>query len=187
MKLVAFYQDTDGSNGVYAEHAKRLRTECKELGQDASIVKGKFGDDYLSITRGKPQFMLEQLDKHNEDLVYVDVDSHLLRDFNDLENLPTIAFAPKPNGRPYGHVMVLPNTDATREFLTAWAETVDGWEGGDHSAMWLTIKNLGYEWMTLPEWAERVEHVVSTHPDAVNAHAALKAAGWADTLRARLA
>lgn len=183
--LVAFYQDTELTNGEYAEHAKRLRAECKTAGQKASIVKRDFGADYLSITRAKPRFMLEQLDKHDENIVYVDVDSTVLKAW-DYPEFDRIAWAPKPNGRPYGHLHYLPNTPETREFLNAWATVAESWEGGDHTALWLTIKQTGYEWIPLENVGTRIRFGISTNEGTRQAQKHLESIGWLDTVRERL-
>lgn len=188
MKLVAFYLDTPGSNGEYEAHAKRLRAQCKELGQDCSVVKfADAGTDYLSITRSKPRFMLEQLNKHDEDLVYVDVDSTLLKNFDAIGATEAIALAVKPNGRPYGHVVFLPNNDETRAFLQAWIDNLAEWEGGDHTAMWLTIKQTGYDWVQFDAAEEYVTAGLSDNDATRAAQAHLKSINWTSTVRERLA
>jgi len=185
MKLVAFYQDTPLTHGEYAEHAKRLRAECKAVGMPASIVKRSYGDDYLAITRGKPKFMLEQLDKHGENLVYVDVDSTILKAW-DYPQTDVIGWAAKPNGRPYGHVHYLPNTHSTREFLRAWIDILAYWEGGDHSALWLAVKRTGVTWMPLENIGTRVRFGISTNQGTREAKAHLDSIGWTRIVQERL-
>lgn len=184
--MVAFHQDTDGSNGEYAEHAKRLRAECGKVGQRVSILKRDYGTDYLSITRAKPLFMLEQLDKHDGPIVYVDVDSTVLKAW-DYPPSDRIGWAVNPNGRPYGHVHYLPNTVETRDFLHAWLTVLEGWEGGDHSALWLTVKQTGYEWDALKNIGTRIRFGISTNEATKRAHRHLDSIGWMATVRARLA
>lgn len=183
--LVAFYQDTDLSNGEYAEHAKRLRVECKSVGQKASIVKRNYGDDYLAITRAKPLFMLEQLDKQDGPVLYVDVDSTVLKAW-DYPESGRIGWAAKPNGRPYGHVHYLPNTDNTRDFLHTWLTILEDWEGGDHSAQWLAVKRTGLAWDALDNIGTRVRFGISTNEATKQAHAHLESIGWFDTVNTRL-
>src|SRR5690606_26643071 len=134
--LVSFYQDTEKSGTYYKDSADRLKKQAKEVGQDHSIVKRNYGKDYLSITKAKPTFMLEMLKKHKgRDVVFVDVDSEILKPFDF--TFDTLAWAVKPNGHPYGHIHYLPNNEETIKFLEDWQAMLEDWEGGDHSALWV--------------------------------------------------
>ena len=185
-RIVAFHQDTNGSNGEYAAHAERLRAECKSVGQPASIVKRNYGTDYLSITRAKPLFILEQLDKWNEPLLYLDVDSTILKVW-DKPTPERIGWVARQNGLPHGHLHHLPNNTETREFLHAWLDALNGWEGGDHSAMWLAIKHTGYKWESLSGTDAYVGIGISDNEATHRAQRHLRSIRWGRTLRAQLA
>ncbi|GIT91409.1 hypothetical protein JANAI62_18660 [Jannaschia pagri] len=82
LTLVSFY--TEG--GYYEEKAVELRQQCDRLGMAHDIAPITLGpdDDWASICRRKVSFYREMLHKHKSTIMWVDVDSILLKNLNDL-------------------------------------------------------------------------------------------------------
>lgn len=184
--LVAFHQDTPLTGGEYRNHAIRLKMECDRVGWDSHIVHRQYGGDYLSIVKAKPLFMLEMLDTLTGPIVYLDVDSVVLKKW-DYPEWDCIGWAAKPSGLPYGHVHYLPNTQETRDFLNAWLLNLEGWEGGDHSAMWVTMLERKTRWQEIPNIGSRIRHVHSQNESTRRANARLESMGWLATVGKRIA
>lgn len=183
--MVAFYQDTPLTRGEYFRHARRLRSQARAVAQPLLVERRNFGDNYLAITRGKPRFMLEKLDQHGT-IVYVDVDSQI-RAVWDYPPSDRIGWARRTGGRPHDYVHYLPDNQATRDFLHVWLEILDsGWEGGDHTALWLAIKRTRLQWDALEDIQSRVDFVISDNESTRQAAEHLEAIGWRRTVRRRL-
>ncbi|GEM_PF-6322819 len=183
--LISFWQDTPKSVGYYQRESIRFSAECERVGQPATIVERNYGNEYLAITRAKPAFMLEMLNLYQgQDLVFVDVDSRIIRRIDFQYN--RIAWATKPDGKPYGHVHYLPNTPETIEFLEAWQSNTVGWEGGDHSALWLTLQQTGYVWEPIKNIGTRIRFGTSQTEDSKTSLAYLESIDWPNTLARRL-
>lgn len=179
--LVSFYQDTKGTNGFYKKCADRLKFDCERLGQPAHIVRRNYGKDYLAITRGKPKFMLEQLLKHKRDILFVDVDTVILKKFDFW--FDTIAWASRPDGKPFGHIHYLPYNDDTIRFLDMWIKNCEDWQGGDHSAMWLTVKQNKTQWQIIPNVGARARYGISDTDDNKKSVEFLKSIDWNKTVQ----
>jgi hypothetical protein len=73
--LCSFYTDT----WEYPKHAARLRRECSVLGVDCQIEELSDAGGYLENCRQKPGYILETLERTGRPLLWLDVDTSLLR------------------------------------------------------------------------------------------------------------
>jgi len=82
LTLVSFY--TGG--GYYEQKARELRDQCDRLGikHDISQIHLAPEDNWASTCRRKVRFYHSMLQKHRSPIMWVDVDSQLLRNFNAL-------------------------------------------------------------------------------------------------------
>lgn len=80
--IVSFY--TEG--GYYEEKAKELRARCDELGMlhDIQPITFPKGTSWSEICRAKVRFYRKMLLKHRSTIMWVDVDSKLLRNIDPL-------------------------------------------------------------------------------------------------------
>ncbi len=78
LRIVSFY----GGDAYYYECADRLKKRCEELGIEYDLVEMKVdpeAETWADVCRKKIPFYLEMLRKHEQDIMWVDVDTELLR------------------------------------------------------------------------------------------------------------
>jgi len=82
LTLVSFYT----TGGYYEEKAEELRGQCDRYGiaHDIAAIELTPEDNWASICRRKVRFYHQMLNKHQSPIMWVDVDSTLLRNFNAL-------------------------------------------------------------------------------------------------------
>ncbi len=82
LTLVSYY----GGAAYYEEKAGELREKCDSLGVAHDIVRieTQEGESWSSICRRKISFYREMLEKHKSSIMWVDVDTDLLKNINGL-------------------------------------------------------------------------------------------------------
>lgn len=78
LRIISFF----GGDSYYYECAERLRQRCEELGVAYDLVEVRVDTEvetWADICRKKIPFYLEMLRKHEQDIMWVDVDTELLR------------------------------------------------------------------------------------------------------------
>ena len=82
--IVSFYTP----DGDYPAHARQLTADCLKHGLEHCIVQKPSLKSWLGNCRVKPQFIKEMLLKHQRPILWIDVDSRILRPHTEL-NDPT--------------------------------------------------------------------------------------------------
>lgn len=145
VKLVSFFTPEK----YYADHALRLRGECKKLGVDNYIAQLMSTNSYLGNCRMKPEFIRFCLEEFRKPIMWIDVDATIARkpDWIDEKiakgGFDILARHMRKGAKREWHVgtMVFMPTLDCRAFLDKWIENTG--ELSDESSLDYTIKNSG--------------------------------------------
>ncbi len=132
MKLISFYCDVDGGN-FYKNSSKNLIQDCIDFGIDYHIDEYNFGTSWIDNVRAKPTFILEMMEKFNQDLLWLDIDCRINKNID----FPTdsdwlVDF--KKNGSPHDYVHIIKNTEENKQFLLEWIKEINDTKSGSHTA-----------------------------------------------------
>lgn len=135
--LVSFYCDL-GSDTYYSQAANHLRQQCELLRVPHHIESRSFGTAWIDNVRAKPVFLLETLEKLNQDFLWSDVDNALMAAPVEADSMASTVdwgFVRRKSLCVYDCVHLVGNTCRAREFLTRWIGACDAHSGGSHRAL----------------------------------------------------
>jgi hypothetical protein len=168
--VISFYT----LEGSYHHWAKSLERDCQRLGLRYTIERLKSTGSWSLNCCMKPSFILEQLVKGSEPVLWVDVDGSVLRKPELSDYSCDFAARPitNPNRKRMWHVgtMLWTPSAASVMFLEAWIQRVG--ESTDESALEQTWRQCG-DWLVtraLPPEYFVMEWDRSKFPDAVIVH-----------------
>lgn len=129
IRIVSFY----GGDQYYYDCAERLRRNCERFGLEHDLVELKVDTEtqsWADVCRKKIPFYLEMLQKHDRDIMWVDIDTELLRDPSRLAEghydigtfMRGFQYLPKYNPALFARTfhpgyLLFKNTPKTRAFL----------------------------------------------------------------------
>lgn len=155
MKLVSFYADRPDSNKYYENASKHFRIKCKELNLDYYVDELKFdGMDYWQITRQKPQFILQCLERFKETVVWVDIDDTIIAKPEHLDCDIGFQIFPKDyhhkrsRGKIAASGVSFNYTEKSIIFLKEWVARCENYKGkpkGDHDIIFGVIKDVDFK------------------------------------------
>ena len=93
-RLISFYSEPENGN-YYTKSAESLKLRCKKLGIDCYIEHRPTAGSWVKNTRQKSAFVRECLERFDEPLLWVDVDS-LVHSKPDLSGYQDVDFAGGP-------------------------------------------------------------------------------------------
>jgi len=121
--LISFYSDIDDTK-YYSKHAKRLRANCKELGISYDIRKKKSLGDYQLNCLSKPQFILDTLNKIEEPIVWMDIDTIIHKSLDIFDTLSEFDVVVSSSNKQVSGAKASPiyfnNTPGAKQFLIQW-------------------------------------------------------------------
>lgn len=149
--IVSFFSDPKGET-YYSAHAKRMHAQLTSLGINSfEIHELGTTDSWVGNTRLKPQFILDMLEKHKRDILWLDVDSNVCKAPAYKWDLSCDFAAPKFNEKSLikpplkirSIAMWFNYTERTIKLVNDWVKScsVDDGESSDHRA----ISNLLYD------------------------------------------
>lgn len=138
MIVTSFYT----KNTEYEKEAQNLILSCKKFDVPFDIIGIDSLGSWEKNCAFKPQFLLNQLDKHQKPLVWLDADAVLMQAptlFYDL-NCDIALYSPEnlPDHHPskfLSGTLYIQNTKEARSFLKLWDEECSKAEGWDQIAL----------------------------------------------------
>jgi len=172
LKVISYYCDVDESK-YYEKSYHRLKEQLDTYGYDYHIEKLDSLGSYKENCRRKVDFIIDKFRQFDSNILWLDVDTILLKRMNRLEELNNdgaqpvdILFASPIHD--ISGIKASPiwfkNNSKSRYFLKSWKAEVDksrreGQENFDHEVMFNSVINghkyctfgmLGYEYCTWP-------------------------------------
>lgn len=141
MKIVSFYHDVDDSK-YYTNHSYRLKQKCEKLGIESIIIEKNYGDKWIDNVKAKPLFLKEMLLTLNEDFIWLDIDSDIIKP------PPTGFFSGdwmcdlRPNNTPHDYIHIIKNKKSNLEFIESWISKIEENNKGSHTAFIEIYKSL---------------------------------------------
>jgi len=121
--LISFYSDIDDTK-YYSKHAKRFKTNCKELGIPYDVRKKKSLGDYQLNCLSKPQFILDVLIEKDEPVVWMDIDTIIHKPLDIFDKLSefdiVVSSANKQVSGAKASPIYFNNTPGAKQFLIQW-------------------------------------------------------------------
>ena len=90
--LISFYSEPKPESTYYTDHANRLKVECEKLQIPHLIENVPSKGNYLLNCFFKPQFILDCWEKIDNPILWLDIDSSILRKPN-FDYLQRVDFA----------------------------------------------------------------------------------------------
>lgn len=149
--IVSFYTE----DWKYPKYAKRMQNKCKELELDCYIQKMESKGGWLQNTCMKPQFILDCLLKFKRPILWLDVDTNIVRKptllngfSKDFAGCKTPDFHTKEL---FVGTLVFSYTEKALDFVSRWVENTG--DISDHSSFDETWKEYGHtlDTLMLPE------------------------------------
>lgn len=138
MKVISFYSDPPNTT-IYTDCSRQLREDLLAIGTKYYLANIPFPGTWLRTCWAKPGFIEDHLD---EPVVWLDVDSRVLKPLPQLDPTSYDIAAPASNGVNTGlisiHVEVamlyVNNTRRARAFIKRWRERCEecNWPVTDH-------------------------------------------------------
>lgn len=131
--VISFFSDVDG-NDYYSRNAKRVKEELTALGIPYHIEKKESLGSYQLNCLSKPQFILDTMNKLNQPVLWLDIDSKVHRPMNEFNNMDLttdIAFATIYPFNSNIHNLIrgmkasplyFGNSEGSKKFLVSWIE-----------------------------------------------------------------
>lgn len=167
-KVISYYCDVDESK-YYEKSYHRLKTKLDEYGYDYHIEHLDSLGSYKENCRRKIDFIIEKMNQFDDNLLWLDIDTILLKRMDQLENLvegPDLVFAGSSKDliSMKASPILFINNENSRKFLQGWKSLIDttrenGDECFDHEVMFKSIFDakdhctfaaVGYEYCTWP-------------------------------------
>lgn len=125
----------------YAKYAAELAENCAALGVPSIIKELPSTGKYMENTKLKPRFIKDCLEQLKSPVLWVDCDSHLLKNPVFFDTIPAgtvMAAKRKPEKSKltwYAAVIWLNYCQEVLDFIDRWIKETEGTGGGDHTAM----------------------------------------------------
>ena len=143
-KIISFYSEPDksaNSSHYYTQCSKIFNATCAKYKVKPHVEKLEGKLDYFKNTRMKPRFILDQMLKFKESVMWVDIDSKIISRAPVIPDDVDIGAVKhkRPNTYPvYAHCLYFKYTEEVVAFLHRWADTCDAATDdspkvGDHS------------------------------------------------------
>jgi hypothetical protein len=118
--LVSFFAEVDAST-YYGSRAEALREKCREFSVE-SVIKELPSRGYMKNCLQKPQFILNQFNNTNRSVLWVDVDTTILRDPTPFDQASCDVVAMTGKHWPIlASPLLFHRTKRARMFLQQWA------------------------------------------------------------------
>ena len=197
--LISFYSDIEDKT-YYSDNAIRLREECKSLDIQCSIQHKESLGSYQLNCLSKPQFILDMLERFNQPLLWMDVDSRLHKTPDIYDNFDGVDLvATTANGMLSGmkaSPLYFGNTSKSKEFISAWIKTTKDIQENkvgvfDHEPLFslipmfmekMDIKWVGPEYCTWPGHTNENTYITMGLADAESKKESLRNLGMAEDL-----
>lgn len=140
MKVVSFYFDTEGD--FYESCSKWLSKQCEKYKIDYHIEENSYGNDWISNVRAKPIFLKSMIEKFDCDILWIDVDSSIIGDVNNISVSGDWGVCLREDKTPHDYVHYISNTDNNREFIDKWISDIAQNSYGSHTSFNKLYKNL---------------------------------------------
>lgn len=127
--VVSFYSDIENRT-YYSDHGKRLVERCKSLDIPYDIQEKKSLGSYQDNCLSKPQYILDILDKKQQPILWLDIDSLVhkpLDVFDEFEDKSDVVLS-TANGMLSGikaSPIYFNNNDNARKFLNTWIDSAE--------------------------------------------------------------
>ena len=138
MTLIVSFATNDSH---YRKYPDRLRENCERYGLSHDIHIIEAWSNKRAHCANKPVFILEMLDKHQETVLWIDVDSVIMGAIRLPEGIDcgfcdnVYSSRQKNPLQVTGGAMAFGNTKAARNFLNHWKDECAGGLEWDHDAM----------------------------------------------------
>tara|TARA_R100001015_G_C4624932_1_gene183256 strand:+ start:1524 stop:2249 length:726 start_codon:yes stop_codon:yes gene_type:complete len=84
--VISFYSDIEGHD-YYSRNAERLKKQLDNLGVPYDIQEKKSLGDYRLNCLSKPQYILDKMEKLDQPVIWLDIDSRVHKKLADFENI----------------------------------------------------------------------------------------------------
>lgn len=155
MKIISFYTEPNDSSNFYTENSKRFIKECEKYGLDYHIEELESKKNYYANTKMKPYYIQSCLEKFNEPLIWMDIDTSILKKPNFL--LDHLDFAAvkheKKTMRIHAYCLFFNNNENSHTLIRNWINSIENDTSsirGDHSHLCEILpktKNLNWDFM----------------------------------------
>jgi hypothetical protein len=152
--LISFYSEPNSESTYYSEHAKRLKSECEQLEITHLIENIPSRGNYLLNCFFKPQFILDCWEKIENPILWLDVDSSIIRkpNFDYLEKTDFAAVKMKPgyNLPIWAHCLYFNKTENAKRIITNWKKLSEeaclklDRTYGDHNTLCEALKSIQF-------------------------------------------
>lgn len=158
MKVITFYADPSDST-YYSDCTQKWVDSVESHGLDYHIEELR-GDNYWENTRRKPQFILDCLNKFQDAVLWVDVDTPF-QDYKPYTSSSFVALRQGETGRRlYSSCLHFEYCDESLNFLKLWSDlcvkNVTNRKGpqGDHHYLYkaLAQSNIEVKWFPCDFW-----------------------------------
>ncbi len=115
--VISFYTED-----LYQDLARRLGTSCKAFGLDHDIRKRQDRKSWISNCAQKPLHILEMLNEHDRDLLWVDADAEFVSEPVGLDADCDFGFFITTWQRYMSGTLLIRNTEASHSLVRDWVE-----------------------------------------------------------------
>lgn len=150
MKIISFYSDPDSATTYYSRCAYSFKRQCVQLSLDPFIEKLTSAGDYFSNTKMKPLFILNCMNKFNDSVLWMDIDTLWLNRPNlskeVLDSDIGVIKKPRKESIPfYASTLYFNNNEVARSVLNQWIDECSKSDKhvGDHSIFGRIIAERG--------------------------------------------
>jgi hypothetical protein len=151
-KIISYYCDVDDSK-YYEKCYHRLKKKLDEYDYDYDMVKVENLGSYKENCRRKPNFIIDKIKEHDEDVVWLDIDTILINRMTEVDIIPPeidLTFA-SSNGNIGGckaSPIFIKNNERSKKFLHQWRDNVNSsrdqqFECFDHEVLFHAIQVAG--------------------------------------------
>ncbi len=143
--VVSFY-----TNELYGRLASRLAHSCEAFGLDHDIRAREARNDWISNCAQKPLHILEMLNEHDRDLLWVDADAEFVSEPVGLDVECDFAFFITAWHRYMSGTLLIRNTDASRSMVADWVACQSSRPGDmDEMTMRTVVEDMGDDLATV--------------------------------------